>query len=445
MNAIRLLMSFLLRVKFFYEKYSRNINQSQIVNEYSLKLNKQIFFVAIDCGEPPFVKNSILNYNSTRFNQKVHYSCIDPKFYIEKDDFITCQSDGRWSEPVPNCVEKKCTLDKTEYSKTIYNLFTSNPSINIPFGDSFNYSIESSVKIICSADFTLTEDYNEIFCQLNHENQSVSWNRSPPKCRKENFCPLVSPPVNGVINSDRKQMPHGYPVNTTIELKCLFGFEIKGNNYLTCNETVKRIEERVVYEAKWSLEESGHCEPVSNGIVNDKVCSIDSIEADVFNKTNGKYVLDESVILYSCKSNPLVQYLAKCVNGSFIMQIECDEIVGKNSCLAPPKLLYGYSKYSSTKHGSKVLYQCLNGYELSKGSDELKCINGEWVGSLPICTKEFLILFFIGMNIMTRKFLKCFKIINCVNLDDSKFRDPKANFFSSLQIPFMYKTYSAKV
>ncbi|RNA09546.1 hypothetical protein BpHYR1_030660 [Brachionus plicatilis] len=29
------------------------------------------------------------------------------------------------------------------------------------------------------------------------------------------------------------------------------------------------------------------------------------------------------------------------------------------------------------------------------------------------------------MKIMTRKFLKYFKIINCANLDDSKFRDPK--------------------
>ncbi|RNA06014.1 hypothetical protein BpHYR1_041321 [Brachionus plicatilis] len=29
---------------------------------------------------------------------------------------------------------------------------------------------------------------------------------------------------------------------------------------------------------------------------------------------------------------------------------------------------------------------------------------------------------------------KIFKIINCVNLDDSKFRDTKVNFFSVLQI-----------
>ncbi|RNA13314.1 hypothetical protein BpHYR1_020975 [Brachionus plicatilis] len=30
-----------------------------------------------------------------------------------------------------------------------------------------------------------------------------------------------------------------------------------------------------------------------------------------------------------------------------------------------------------------------------------------------------------AMNNMTRKFLKYFKIINCVNLDDTKFQDPK--------------------
>ncbi|RNA14538.1 hypothetical protein BpHYR1_003729 [Brachionus plicatilis] len=35
---------------------------------------------------------------------------------------------------------------------------------------------------------------------------------------------------------------------------------------------------------------------------------------------------------------------------------------------------------------------------------------------------------------MARKFLKDFKIINCVNLDDSKLRDPKVNLFSSFTI-----------
>lgn len=292
------------------------------------KLNSLKFFnlffliLAIDCGKPPFVKNSILNYNSTHFNQMVKYSCINPKFYIEKNDFIICQSDERWSEPTPSCIEKKCFLDKEEYDKDIYNLFTSNPSMSLVFGEKFNYSIDSTVKIICSPGFVLTENYNEVFCQFSFENKSVEWNRTPPRCRKENYCPLLSPPVNGIINSDKKQLAHGFPVNTTVEFKCLFGFELKGNRYLTCNETARQINQRFVHEAKWSMEETGTCEPINT---NEKFCKIDYLEADILNKTTGSFVSNESTILYSCKSNPLDHYVATCLNGNFEMQKECHE------------------------------------------------------------------------------------------------------------------------
>lgn len=168
----------------------------------------------------------------------------------------------------------------------------------------------------------LTENYNEVFCQFSFENKSVEWNRTPPRCRKENYCPLLSPPVNGIIHSDKKQLPHGFPVNTTIEFKCLFGFELKGNRYLKCNEIAIEIDKSIEFKAKWSVEETGTCEPIKK---NEKLCNIDYLEADIINKTIGSFVLNENTILYSCKSNPLVQYVATCVNGNFVMQKECDE------------------------------------------------------------------------------------------------------------------------
>lgn len=141
---------------------------------------------------------------------------------------------------------------------------------------------------------------------------------------------MVSSPVNGILNSDKKQLPHGYPVNTTIELKCLFGFEIKGNRFLKCTEIFKEVEDNFVYEAKWSLDEIGSCDPFKNQIENEKMCVIDSIEVEILNKTEKKYVNNGNIILYSCKSNPLVQYEAKCINGKFLMQIDCDD---KSNCI----------------------------------------------------------------------------------------------------------------
>ncbi len=64
----------------------------------------------------------------------------------------------------------------------------------------------------------------------------------------------------------------------------------------------------------------------------------------------------------------------------------------------PSKILNGYLKLGSYSNGSKVIYKCFNGYELKDGDRELNCINGEWIGKVPTCsksTKSFIFLHFI--------------------------------------------------
>lgn len=70
----------------------------------------------------------------------------------------------------------------------------------------------------------------------------------------------------------------------------------------------------------------------------------------------------------------------------FLLQIELKK-ASMSPCSIPPKIPHGYNKYSSSLHGSKALYQCFNGFELSTGDGKLKCVDGEWVGPTPVCTR----------------------------------------------------------
>ena len=38
-------------------------------------------------------------------------------------------------------------------------------------------------------------------------------------------------------------------------------------------------------------------------------------------------------------------------------------------------------------HGSKAIYQCLTGFELTKGDKEVRCNDGVWIGVVPTCSK----------------------------------------------------------
>lgn len=68
------------------------------------------------------------------------------------------------------------------------------------------------------------------------------------------------------------------------------------------------------------------------------------------------------------------------------MKIVSNNLVGK-SCPIPIKIPNGFNKFSSFLHGSKAIYQCFNGFEMTKGDKELKCHDGTWIGVVPTCTK----------------------------------------------------------
>jgi CUB/sushi domain-containing protein len=85
----------------------------------------------INCGEPPFVKNAIAAYNNTFFKSSTAYKCINDDYYINYDKSkINCLANGKWSDELPKCIEKNCSLDAKEYSKDVYTLISTTNQVN---------------------------------------------------------------------------------------------------------------------------------------------------------------------------------------------------------------------------------------------------------------------------------------------------------------------------
>jgi hypothetical protein len=117
---------------------------------------------------------------------------------------------------------------------------------------------------------------------------------------------------------------------------------------------------------------------------------INTFEEFIFeNATQGEYIDHGQTVSYHCINNMAAIYAAKCLNGTLFLQQSCHELrKEKSSCGPAPKIANGYNRFGSTVHGSKALYECLNGFELDVHNGELKCAHGEWVGKIPSCVKS---------------------------------------------------------
>lgn len=354
-------------------------------------------------------------------------------------------SNGRWQEFIPKCIEKTCYLDAGEYSKKMYNIFSSNQVT-----DTFVYPINTVVKVICGPGYELIGSA-ELTCNLDIQNGV--WSERPPLCRLELSCPFVNPPENGLINTNKQSTSNGYSLNTTLEFSCLPGYKLHGSRIYVCisngthavwkGETVSCMLDahkptttttQQTTTTTISLDKPDTSNQIGQDINENLIesCKIDqsstlmahsnliptvqSLNEYIFlNTTIGNFIQNGIAVAYQCRTSKLITHNAKCINGTLYMQQNCDDLGrGGKPCSTPPKIPYGYNKFGSSLHGSKALYQCFNGYELSKGHGELKCTNGEWVGSIPFCTKS-INFFFVACTVIYEFAPKLFRIFNLGN------------------------------
>ena len=252
------------------------------------------------------------------------------------------------------------------------------------------------------------------------------------------YCPFVNPPENGLITTNKETTPNGYHLNTTVEFSCLDGYTLIGSKFNLCvsssNETsigywkggpatcipktttqttssssttektatttttstnadisilstTSGLKPHQLVDHDWSM-----CKlDLSSTLVSYQESLITTQCMDNYrflNATMGSFLANNELVTYQCFHSSTTSYNAKCLNGTLYLQQNCNEILKVyKSCSAPPKIPNGYNKYGSTQHGKKTLYQCFNGFELTKGHSDIECVNGEWVGAIPLCSK----------------------------------------------------------
>jgi hypothetical protein len=62
---------------------------------------------AINCGDPPFVKNALINYDRTVFGASALYSCVSGNYLLDGPSYLSCDFNGQWNrDTLPRCIGK---------------------------------------------------------------------------------------------------------------------------------------------------------------------------------------------------------------------------------------------------------------------------------------------------------------------------------------------------
>ena len=100
-----------------YTKYLDSLNISSVETYYDA-----FYILAIDCGPPPVVLNSVIisNFNTT-FHSRVDYRCISGYEFKggERSRHVTCESDLQWHPSL----DKSCKGNLKENVSVLPNPF----------------------------------------------------------------------------------------------------------------------------------------------------------------------------------------------------------------------------------------------------------------------------------------------------------------------------------
>uniref|UniRef100_A0A4W5JWI0 Sushi domain-containing protein n=1 Tax=Hucho hucho TaxID=62062 RepID=A0A4W5JWI0_9TELE len=299
---------------------------------------KQVF-----CGPPPEVAfgdpSSAPLSAPSYFSSIVSYSCMDG-FTLRKEGSVTCQANGHWSSPVPECIPVECP-QPVEIANGIVDVAYT----KLQFTHAVTYSCRRGYRL---------QGPETLKCLANGQ-----WDQETPVC-VQIYCAPPYPIDNGFVEG----LDHKFGV--TIFYSCFPSFQLVGQNHLTC-------------------EEFGWSSSVPVCVPSDSITSKPIGGATVAFSPMDMSFLHGTVIVYRChKGYELTAPTALvCLedggwNGTAPMCVpaECEE---------PPSPDHGSVNITDTTLGSLVKYSCEHGYEL-EGESVRQCVAGrQWSDVPPVC------------------------------------------------------------
>ncbi|XP_018585768.2 sushi, von Willebrand factor type A, EGF and pentraxin domain-containing protein 1 isoform X1 [Scleropages formosus] len=373
------------------------------------------------CKKPPDVAFGSPSMGPSYFGSVVTYSCIHG-FTLRKEASVTCQVDGQWSRPSPECVPVECPqpkeipngimhvqglmyLNTAQYSCRLGYDLVGNSTVlcgengmwiggvpacrpvqcsipeeisngvvsysQVEFGQAVTYS--------CKRGFRL-EGPESLICL-----ETGQWDKKPPVCTQI-FCSPPQPIPYGFLEG------RDHKFGVTIFYSCFPGFQLVGQNHLTCEES------------GWSSS-TPSCVPTDCGLpphidFGEYVKVLDAAERPAgvdYNVSlppssdggDGSRLdmrfLHSTTVQYHCHPGYELSGVSVLLcmedglwNGTSPVCIPAE-------CGPPDSPEHGSMTISDTELGALVHYSCDEGYEL-EGQTVRQCISGQqWSDSAPRC------------------------------------------------------------
>uniref|UniRef100_A0A4W5M3K6 Sushi domain-containing protein n=1 Tax=Hucho hucho TaxID=62062 RepID=A0A4W5M3K6_9TELE len=289
---------------------------------------KQVF-----CGPPPEVAfgdpSSAPLSAPSYFGSMVSYSCMDG-FTLRKEGSVTCQADGYWSSPVPDCIPVECP-QPVEIANGIVDVQGLMYLSTALYSCKPGYSLVGNATVLCG--------------------ESGLWIGGVPSCQPIE-CSVPKEIPNGKVAYTKLQFNH------VVIFSCHRGYRLHGPETLKCLANGEWDQETPVCIQIYCAPPN----PIDNGFVE----GLDHKLLD----PNADYELTTSTALVCLEEGGWNGTAPMCVPA------ECEE---------PPSPDHGSVNVTDTSLGSLVKYSCEEGYEL-EGESVRQCVAGrKWSDVPPVC------------------------------------------------------------
>uniref|UniRef100_A0A3B3T3R4 Sushi, von Willebrand factor type A, EGF and pentraxin domain-containing protein 1 n=1 Tax=Paramormyrops kingsleyae TaxID=1676925 RepID=A0A3B3T3R4_9TELE len=308
------------------------------------------------CGPPPKVSYGDPLSTATSYGSVVTYSCVDG-FSLRKESSVQCLADGQWSEPLPECSPVECPQPPEILNGIVdvQGLMYLSPAI---YSCKPGYNLEGNSTVLCGPD--------------GH------WMGATPLCRPVE-CGPPKEIANGMVSYSQLQFGHA------ITYTCNRGFQLEGPETLNCLETGEWDKEIPVCMQVYCTPP----EPIPNGFLEGREhkfgVTIFYSCFPGFQLEGQNYLTCEesgwtsptpSCVLMDCGLPPHIDF------GEYVKVADSAANHG-----GADYGLAGSIPQTDTSflHGAMVEYRCQPGYELV-GVSELMCKeDGAWNGTAPVC------------------------------------------------------------
>uniref|UniRef100_A0A8C2X8M0 Sushi, von Willebrand factor type A, EGF and pentraxin domain-containing protein 1 n=1 Tax=Cyclopterus lumpus TaxID=8103 RepID=A0A8C2X8M0_CYCLU len=306
--------------------------------------------IPVECPQPVEISNGIVDVQGLMYTSKALYSC-KTGYNLVGNSTVLCGETGLWIGGVPSCRPIECSIPKqTANGKVVYT--------KLQFGHTATYSCRRGYRL---------QGPETLKCLASGE-----WDIKPPACVQIS-CTPPQPIESGFVEGQ----DHSFGV--TIFYSCFPGFQLVGQDHLTCEEF------------GWSSAVPV-CVPSDCGLPP----HIDFGEyvrvTDAAAKDTGTLASPTDL---SFLHGTFIEY--RCHKGYDITsptRLVCQEDGGWNGtapscvpaeCETPPGPEHGWVNVTDTSLGSTVTYTCEDGYEL-EGEPVRQCVSGRlWTNSAPVC------------------------------------------------------------